>query len=201
MTCNVCDIQIGSTASNVTLCSQCENCNQTERFAQMLTNLQEIEPNNQGYQVLKDKCRSLELAIKGYPPPKISPCIFNPYNHDPDRTAIKYIKEYGQLKENDNLHNYLPVTISAFENDRFYKTFAMLCGWDIETGSKELRVRNIIDMAINAESYRSNVCKSRSCLELDDTWKDFLMELIRENPSVISFYTLDTHITFVFLYR
>lgn len=194
MQCNVCDINIGSMASNMTLCVQCEECNATEIFIQILTNLQEIEPNNQGYHVLKDKCGLLDLVIKKYPLSRISSCSFNPKDHHSDHTAIKYLETYVRLEDNDDLRNHLPVKMAAFRNDCLYRTFAMLCGMDVETGSKELRVRNIIDMVINAESYRSGALKSQSSLESDDTWKDFVMELIRENASVISFYTRQIYV-------
>ena len=194
MQCNVCDVNIGSIVSNITLCAQCEECNPTELYFQILTNLREVEPNNRGYYVLKDKCGLLDLVIKKHSLSKISLCTFNPNDHDSDRTAMKYLNTYVRLEDNDNFQNHLPVTMSAFESDRFYRTFAMLCGLDIETGSKELRVRNIIDMAINAESYRSGASESQSPLESNDTWKDFLMQLIRENASVISFYICEIYL-------
>ncbi len=129
----------------------------------------------------------MNTIINTYPLFITTFCTFDLEEHDMDRVALQYLRNYVISEDNNTLQKHVPVKIDA-PNIDLYKTIAVLCRLDIKDGARELRVRNVVDMVLNSEVYRSADPELYSCLQWGETWKYFVLENLREQQSVIIFF-------------
>ncbi|CAF0751553.1 unnamed protein product [Rotaria sordida] len=180
MKCQICNNNTWSIDSNVTLCNTCKQLNRSDLFSKILTTLLDIYSANREFDAVKDKCIQFNTIIKNYPLFITPVCTFDVDEHDTDRIALHYLRNYVISEDNNILQKHHPVKIDTSNNNSLYKTIAILCRLDIEDGAKELRVRNVIDMILNAEVYHSVDPDLHSCLQWGETWKYFVIEQLRE---------------------
>ncbi|CAF3965991.1 unnamed protein product [Rotaria sp. Silwood2] len=108
--------------------------------------------------------------------------MFDLDEHDTDRVALHYLRNYVISEDNNILQKHHPVKIDTSNSSCLYKTIAILCRLDVEEGAKELRIRNVIDMVLNADVYHSADPDLHSCLQWGETWKYFVLEQLHEKP-------------------
>ncbi|CAF1471563.1 unnamed protein product [Adineta steineri] len=186
MKCQLCDNNTWSIDSNTTLCPTCRQINRSDLFSKILATLLDMYSTNKEFDVIKDKCIQFNKIIKNYPLFITPFCTFDPDEHDTDRIALPYLRTYVISEDNNILQKHLPVKMDTQNGSSLYKTIAILCRLDIEDGARELRVRNVIDMIINAEVYHSADPDLHSCLQWGETWKYFVLEQLRETQSMSS---------------
>jgi hypothetical protein len=187
MTCPICNNDTDSRDSNVILCKNCKQLNRSALFSKILAILLDIYSANKGFDAVKGKCVQFDTIIKRYPLYIPSFFTFDPDEHDTDRVALHYLRNYVISEDNNTLQKHQSVKIDTPANGCLYPTIAILCGLDIEDGARELRVRNIVDMMLNAELYQSADPQLHSCMEWAETWKHFVLEQLREKQLVIMF--------------
>lgn len=188
MKCQICDNDTSSTNSNTRLCTTCKQLNRSDLFSKILACLLDIYSANKGFDILKGKCAQFNTIIKNYPLFITPFCTFDLDEHDTDRTALHYLRNYVISEDNNTLQKHHPVKVDAPNSSCLYKTIAILCRLDIEDGAKELRIRNIIDMILNAEVYHSVDPDLHSCLQWGETWRYFVLEQLHEKQSVITLF-------------
>ncbi|CAF1497726.1 unnamed protein product, partial [Adineta steineri] len=186
MKCQLCDNNTWSIDSNTTLCPTCRQINRSDLFSKILATLLDMYSTNKEFDVIKDKCIQFNKIIKNYPLFITPFCTFDPDEHDTDRIALPYLRTYVISEDNNILQKHLPVKMDTPNGSSLYKTIAILCRLDTEDGARELRVRNVIDMIINAEVYHSADPDLHSCLQWGETWKYFVLEQLRETQSMSS---------------
>ncbi|CAF0797848.1 unnamed protein product [Rotaria sp. Silwood1] len=180
MKCQLCNNDTWSIDSKITLCTTCKQLNRSDLFSKILTTLLDIYSANRGFDTVKDKCIQFNTIIKSYPLFITPVCTFDLDEHDTDRVALHYLRNYVISEDNNSLQKHHPVKIDTSNNSCLYKTIAILCRLDVEDGAKELRVRNVIDMVINAELYHSADPDLHSCMQWGETWRYFVLEQLRE---------------------
>jgi len=185
MKCQICDNDIHLIHSNVKLCTTCKNLNRSELFSKILASLLDIYINNKEFNAVKDKCGQYDTIIKRHPIYITSFGTFDPQEHDTDRVALHYLRHYVISEDNTMIQNHVSIKIDAPNSD-IYQTIAVLCRLNIEDGARELRVRNIIDMVLNAEVYHSADPELHSCLQWGETWQNFVLGLLDEKQRVIT---------------
>ncbi|UJR26028.1 hypothetical protein I4U23_007374 [Adineta vaga] len=123
---------------------------------------------------------------------KTYPLFITPFStfdvdeHDTDRTALQYLRNYVISEDNNILQKNHPVKTELSNSSCLYNTIALLCRLDTDDGARELRVRNIIDMVLNAELYHAVDPDLHSCLQWGETWRHFVLEQLRENQAMTS---------------
>lgn len=187
MKCQVCDNDIHLINSNVKLCTTCKQLNRSELFSKILAVLTNIYIDNKEFNAVKDKCEQFDIIIKSHPLFITSFGTFDPEEHDTDRVALHYLRNYVISEDNNMVQNHVSIKIDAPNSD-LYKTIAVLCRLDIEDGARELRVRNVIDMVLNAEVYYSADPELHSCLQWGETWKYFVLEQLHDTQGVITIF-------------
>ncbi len=188
MKCPICNNDNSSIDSNVKLCTNCKQFNRSGLFSKILSILLDIYSANKGFDAIKDKCLQVDAIIRSHPLFITTFCTFDPEEHDTDRTALHYFRNYVISEDNNTLQKHLPVKIDTSNTDGLYKTVALLCRLDIEDGARELKVRNIVDMVLNAEVYHLADPKLHSSLEWGGTWRHFVLEQLHGKPWVIFFF-------------
>jgi hypothetical protein len=153
-----------------------------------LSILLDIYSANRGFDAIKDKCVQIDTIIRSHPLFITTFSTFDPEEHDTDRNALHYLRNYVKSEDNNTLQKHHPVKIDISNSDGLYEAIALLCRLDIEVGARELRVRNVVDMVLNAEVYYSADPKLHSSLQWGETWKHFVLEQLREKPLVIAFF-------------
>jgi len=198
MKCHICSNDTDSTDSNVTLCTNCKQINRPDLFSKILAILLDVHSTNKGFDAIKDKCGQFYTIIKKYPLYVQHFGAFNPDEHDTDRVAVEYLRNYVISEDINIIQKHQPVKMDVLNNRCLYQTIAMLCQLDIEDGARELRVRNVIDMVLNAEAYYSVDPELHSCLQWSETWKYFVLEQLCEKQSVSTFFQTCDFIIIVF---
>jgi hypothetical protein len=194
MKCHICNDDTWSIDPNVTLCPTCKKLNRSDLFSKILATLLDIYSTSKGFDAVQDKCAQFNTTIKNYPLFITPFSTFDLDEHDTDRTALHYLRNYVISEDNNTLQKHHPVKIDEVNGSSLYKTIAILCRLDIEDGAKELRVRNVIDMVLNAEVYHSADPEVHSCLQWGETWRYFVLEQLHEKPSVIICFFINNRI-------
>ncbi|CAF2115570.1 unnamed protein product [Rotaria magnacalcarata] len=182
MKCELCNNDTWPTDSSSTICTTCKQLHRCDLFSKILTTLLDIYYANRGFDVVKDKCIQFNKIIKNYPLFISTFPTFDPDEHDTDRVALHYLRNYVISEDNNTLQKHHPIKIDTTNNSCIYRTIAILCRSEVEDGAKELRVRNVIDMVLNAEVYHSTDPELHSCLQWGETWKYFVLEQLRDKP-------------------
>jgi hypothetical protein len=185
MKCQICGNDTYSIDSNVILCTTCKQLNRSDLFSKILATLLDIHVANKGFNAVKDKCTQFNSIIKNYPLFITPFCTFDLDEHDTDRVALHYLRNYVISEDNNMLQKHQPVKIDEPNSHSLYKTIAILCRLDVEDGAMELRVRNVIDMVLNSQVYYSTDPELHSCLQWGETWTYFVLEQLREKTTVI----------------
>jgi transcription elongation factor Elf1 len=188
MKCYICNNDTLSIDKNAILCTTCKQLNRSDLFSKILTTLLDIYSTNKGFDAVKDKCIQLNTTIKNYPLFITPFSTFDLDEHDTDRNALHFLRNYVISEDNNSLQKHHPVKIDESNSSCLYKTIAILCRLDIEDGGRELRVRNVIDMVLNAEIYYSADSELHSCLQWGETWRYFVLELLNEKQSVSNYF-------------
>lgn len=184
MKCYVCDSETWSIDPKVILCSTCKELNHSDLFSKLLTILIDLNTGNKGFDAIKDKCEQFHTIIKRYPLFITPFCKFDVDEHDTDRTALNYLRNYVISEDNHLLQNYHPVKVPSPEHSSLYKTLALLCRLDMDSGAMELRLRNVIDMIINVQTYQAVDPELHSCLQWGDTWRYFVLDQLQDKKTV-----------------
>ena len=184
MKCYVCDNETWTIDPKVILCAVCKELNHSDLFSKLLTVLIDLHTANKGFDIIKEKCEQFNAIIKRYPL-FITPCCkFDVDEHDTDRNALHFLRNYVISEDNHVLQNYHPVQMPVPDHSSLYKTLALLCHLDMEHGAIELRLRNVIDMIINVQSYQAVDPELHSCLRWGETWRYFVLDQLYEKKSV-----------------
>lgn len=184
MKCHICDKDTYSTGTGAVLCTTCKQLNRSDLFSRLLQCLLDIYATNKGFDVIKDKCTQFHAVIRNYPLFITTFCTFDLDEHDTDRVALEYLRNYVISEDNNTLQKQHPVKVDEDNGSSLYKTIALLCRLDVEDGARELRVRNIIDMLLNADVYHAAEPDLHSCLQWGETWRFAVLEQLREKQPV-----------------
>ena len=189
MRCPLCNNDAWSQQSKITLCAACKQLNRCDLFARILAFLRGMQSSNQGFEAIREKCIQFNALIEAYPLFITPVCRFDVDEHDSDRVALHYLRTYVLSEDNNTLQTYHPVKMDSSDMNSLYQTIALLCRLDLVDGAMELRIRNVIDMVINAEAYRLVDEELHSCMRWADTWRYFVLEQLYEDKSVRSSHT------------
>ena len=184
MKCQLCDSDAYAPHAHATLCTTCKQLSRSDIFSKILLTLLDIYSTQKDFDAIKDKCVQFNKVMKNYPLFITPFSTFDVDEHDTDRIALHYLRHYVISEDNNVLQKHHPVKTDASNSNYLYNTIALLCRLDTDDGARELRVRNIIDMALNAEIYHTADPDLHSCLQWGETWKHFVLEQLRENQPV-----------------
>ena len=185
MKCYICDGETWSIDTKLIRCRACQELASADLFKKLETILIAMHTGNKDFEAIREKCEKFDTVIKLYPLYLTPWTHFDIDEHDSDRTALKYLRNYVFEEDNHLLQTFHPVKMDPVESNSLYKALALLCRLDIENGSTELRVRNVIDMVMNVDVYQAADPELHSCLKWGDTWRYFVLEQLEDKKEVV----------------
>lgn len=189
MKCYLCDNETWTSDPKILRCRTCQQLFSTDLFNQLEIILIRMQKENKDFETIKEKCIRFNAVIKYYPLYIAPWSHFDIDEHEKDKTALHFLRNYVVEEDNYLLQTSYPIKMDACDNNSIYKSLALLCRLDIENGSTELRVRNVIDMVINAEIYQAADPDLHSCLKWGDTWRYFVLEQLQDKKEVAHYFS------------
>ncbi|CAF3363568.1 unnamed protein product [Rotaria sp. Silwood1] len=140
-------------ADRENLCLDCSQLARPHVFKLFLSNLRVA--SEKSYAELVQECQLLKPVLKLYSLIYTPAKVFDPAIHVRDPVAEHYIHQYCDK----NFRNSIPLSIAG-DGNCFYNTFVKLGGIGSTTDgsiltSIELRARNVVELVLNIDVYRS----------------------------------------------
>ena len=159
-------------------CVVCKRLDRSELFLKILEALKETSAICIAFDAVKQKCEQYHPMVQEFSLASESYQIFSNELFDIDRAAQVYLRQYVPAEDKDILGKYLPVKMNSPRRGCVYTAIALLCQLDMEAGAIELRVRNVIDLVLNVTSYQSDNEELHECLNWQETWENFVVNLL-----------------------
>ena len=162
------------------LCLTCSNLARSDLFVTFLLNLRKAAENS--LRNLEKECRLLKPILKSYPLTYTPAQKFDQSIHVRDPMADHYLQQYCDK------HFRYAVSMSVNgDGNCFYNTFVKLGGVGTSTNpstltSVELRARNIVELVLNIDVYRSQYGDLQAIL---DNFEEYVRkEMVRDTNYV-----------------
>lgn len=179
--CLMCDGKVAPNATTDERCEKCAQFKQPEIFKRSLEILCNFSVKQTDFDEVDRRCRQLQCLIDRCP---IYPTILKQFDldhHDKDKVAMSYLRERLPKMDIEIYKNYFPIEIENYGNENsLLKTIMFLCSIEGEDNYLELRVRNIVDMIINAETYIKMHPVLNDLQNTKATWQRWIIDNARE---------------------
>ncbi|CAF2574031.1 unnamed protein product [Rotaria sp. Silwood2] len=163
-----------------TLCPNCSQLERPEVFKLFLSNLR--TSSEKSYDTLVQECQLLNPVLKLYALIYTPAKVFDPNTYTRDVVSEHYLNRYCDK----HYRNSIPLSIAG-DGNCFYNTFVVLAGTGLTTDgsvltSIELRARNVVELVLNLEVYRSQYAHYLAIL---DPFEEYVRtEMVRDTNYV-----------------
>ncbi|CAF3557112.1 unnamed protein product [Rotaria socialis] len=145
------------------LCLACSQLARAQVFKMFLSNLRTASENS--YNDLVKECQLLQTVLSLYPLTYTPVQVFDQVAHMRDQVAEHYIHQYCSTL----FRNFIPISIAG-DGNCFYNSFVQLGGVGSTTDgspltSIELRARNVVELVLNIDDYKSQYDRLLSILD------------------------------------
>ncbi|CAF4789080.1 unnamed protein product, partial [Rotaria socialis] len=193
--CALCDKQLDSNFRLDGRCEECWRCNQAQTFVKMLEIIRNLAVKQADFDETYQRCRQLQLVIDSY---SIYITILKQLkirDHYIDKIAIPYLCDRLPKTDIKLYENYCPIELeTSDQNNNLLKSIAFLCSINTVDNFIELRVRNIIDMVINADTYIKKNSDLNELQNMKPTWLRWIVDNAREEIWKVNAYETPIHI-------
>ncbi len=172
------------------LCLHCSNLTRPEIFNNFLSRLRAA--GEKSYDELRHECQVLKPVLKSYPLVYNPGQIFDQSIHQRDPVAEHYLQNYCDKP----YRNSVPMAVVG-DGNCFYNAFVKLGGVGTTTDAStltpvELRARNIVELVLNIDLYRSQY--SHLSAILDDFEEYVRKEMVHDTnyAAVWDFFSIPT---------
>jgi O-acetyl-ADP-ribose deacetylase (regulator of RNase III) len=167
------------------LCLNCSNLTRPELFSNFLSNLRAAAEKS--YDDLRKECQLLKPILKSYPLAYNPAQIFDQSIHQRDPVAEHYLQSHCDKA----FRNKLPMAIVG-DGNCFYNTFVKLGGVGTTTDAStltpvELRARNIVELVLNVDVYRSQYYDLSTIL---DNFEKYVREEMVRDTNYVAIWDL-----------
>ncbi|CAF1289986.1 unnamed protein product [Rotaria magnacalcarata] len=179
--CALCDKQLDSNFRLDGRCEECWRCNQAQTFVKMLEVIRNLAVKQANFDETYQRCRQLQLVIDSY---SIYITILKQFKireYNIDKIAIPYLCDRLPKTDIKLYENYCPIELeTSDQNNNLLKSIAFLCSINTVDNFIELRVRNIIDMVLNADTYIKKNLDLNELQNMKPTWLRWIVDNARE---------------------